>query len=308
MAETAYNAPLFGISITPSAKNAQHAFTLAKVADTSGLDFITIQDHPYNPTFLDTWTLFAGLGASTQHARLLPNVLNLPLRPPAMLAKQAATLDILTNGRVEIGLGAGAFREGVVSYGGPQRTPGEAVSALEEAIQIMKALWQPGVAGQAVSFDGKYYQLHNAQPGPVPQHPIGIWLGALGPRMLELTGRLADGWIVSASYVPPETVLAMQAKIDEAALAAGRATSAIRRAYNLAGAVQQVGAVAITARRKDIIIGPVSQWVDVISHYYRDLHMDTFIFWPIGGEEAQVRHFAEEVVPAVRAAITSTNR
>jgi alkanesulfonate monooxygenase SsuD/methylene tetrahydromethanopterin reductase-like flavin-dependent oxidoreductase (luciferase family) len=308
MAETTYIPPLFGISITPSARNAQQAFALAKAADSTGLDFITIQDHPYNPTFLDTWTLFAALGASTQRARLLPNVLNLPLRPPAMLAKQAATLDILTNGRVEIGLGAGAFWEGVVSYGGPQRTPGEAVSALEEAIQIMKALWQPAVAGQTLSFDGKYYQLHNTQPGPMPQHPIGIWLGALGPRMLELTGRMADGWIVSTSYSPPENIPAMQAKIDEAALAAGRTTSAIRRGYNLAGAVQQPGAPTIMARRKDIITGPVSQWVDVISHYYHDLHMDTFIFWPLGGEEAQIRHFAEEVVPAVRSAINPAHR
>ena len=308
MAESGHNPPLFGISITPSARNAQHAFTLAKAADSTGLDFITIQDHPYNPTFLDTWTLFAALGASTQHARLLPNVLNLPLRPPAMLAKQAATLDILTNGRVEMGLGAGAFREGVVAYGGPQRTPGEAVSALEEAIQVMKTLWQPATAGRTASFDGKYYQLRNAQPGPVPLHPIGIWLGALGSRMLELTGRMADGWIVSASYAPPENILAMQAKIDEAALAAGRATDTIRRGYNLAGAVQQPGAPTITARRKDIITGPTSQWVDVISQYYHDLRMDTFIFWPLGGEEAQIRYFAEEVVPAVRAAISPENQ
>jgi alkanesulfonate monooxygenase SsuD/methylene tetrahydromethanopterin reductase-like flavin-dependent oxidoreductase (luciferase family) len=308
MAETAYNPPLFGMSFAPSARNAQQAFALAKAADSTGLDFITIQDHPYNPTFLDTWTLFAALGASTQHARLLPNVLNLPLRPPAMLAKEAATLDILTNGRVEIGLGAGAFWEGVVSYGGLQRTPGEAVSALEEAMQIMKALWQPLAAGQAVSFDGKYYQLHNAQPGPAPRHAVGIWLGALGPRMLELTGRMADGWLVSASYSPPENIPAMQAKIDEAALAAGRTTNAIRRGYNLAGVVQQPGTQTITARRKDIITGPANQWVDVISHYYHDLRMDTFIFWPLGGEEAQIRHFAEEVVPAVRAAVTPAHQ
>lgn len=308
MAGTGYNPPLFGISITPSARNPQHAFTLAKAADSTGLDFITIQDHPYNPTFLDTWTLFAAFGASTQRARLLPNVLNLPLRPPAMLAKQAATLDILTNGRVEIGLGAGAFWEGIVAYGGPQRAPGEAVSALEEAMQVMKLLWQPAIAGQTASFNGKYYQLRDAQPGPAPQHPIGIWLGALGPRMLELTGRMADGWIVSTSYAPPEKVPSMQEKIDEAALAARRTTSAIRRGYNLAGAVQQPGRPTITARRKDIITGPLSRWVDVISHYYHDLHMDTFIFWPLGGEEAQIHHFAEEIVPAVRAAISPAHQ
>src|SRR5207253_5640221 len=118
----------------------QLAYTLAQLADSMQLDFIGIQDHPCNAGFLDTWTLLTALGARTQHVRLLPNVLNLPLRPPAMLAKAAATLDILTNGRVELGLGAGGFWEGIVSYGGVHRTPGEAVSALEEAIALMRTL------------------------------------------------------------------------------------------------------------------------------------------------------------------------
>ena len=78
MTDTRYNAPLFGISINPTAKNVQHAFKLAEVADSAGLDFITIQDHPYNPTFVDTWTLFVALATRTRKIRILPNVLNLP--------------------------------------------------------------------------------------------------------------------------------------------------------------------------------------------------------------------------------------
>ncbi len=303
MSELIYNPPLFGISINPTVKNTQLAFTLAQVADTTGFDFITIQDHPYNPTFLDTWTLLAAIGARTQQVRLLPNVVNLPLRPPAMLAKAAATLDILTGGRMELGLGAGAFWEGVVSYGGPARTPGEAVRALEESIQVIRALWQPVAPGHTVSFAGKFYQLNDAQPGPTPAHSIGIWLGVMGQRMLGLTGRLADGWIISAPYVPPENVLPLQAAIDDAAQSAGRSTTAIRRAYNLAGAILRPGAPAMMPRRRGIITGPVNQWVDELSRYYRDLHLDTFIFWPIGDEEAQVRLFAEEVIPALRSAI-----
>jgi alkanesulfonate monooxygenase SsuD/methylene tetrahydromethanopterin reductase-like flavin-dependent oxidoreductase (luciferase family) len=114
MANTPYNPPLFGISPNPAVKNIQLTLTLSQIADTTGLDLISIQDHPYNPTFLDTWTLLAVLGARTQQVRLQTNVVNLPLRPPAMLAKSAATLDILTNGRVELGLGAGAFWEGIM--------------------------------------------------------------------------------------------------------------------------------------------------------------------------------------------------
>ncbi|HEY6411531.1 MAG TPA: LLM class flavin-dependent oxidoreductase, partial [Ktedonobacteraceae bacterium] len=140
MANTQQNKPLFGLNIDPSTTNLQLAYSLAQIADSAHLDFIGIQDHPYNANFLDTWTLLTFLGARTQHVRLMPNVLNLPLRPPATLAKAAASLDILTNGRLEPGLGAGGYWEGIISYGGTQRSPGEAVSALEEAIAIMRTL------------------------------------------------------------------------------------------------------------------------------------------------------------------------
>src|SRR5579859_3455616 len=108
-------APLFGISLAPWARDAEQIVETARLADTLGLDLIGIQDHPYNGGFLDTWTLLSALGAVTSNVRLFPNVANLPLRPPAMLAKAAATLDIITNGRVELGLGAGGFWEGIAS-------------------------------------------------------------------------------------------------------------------------------------------------------------------------------------------------
>src|SRR5712691_6801837 len=128
MVDRQYNSPLFGVSIDPSVKNLPLAYNLAQLADDAKFDIISIQDHPYNATFFDTWTLLTFLGSRTQHVRLLPNVANLPLRPPAMLAKAAATLDILTGGRVELGLGAGGFWKGIEAYDGPVRTPGESVS------------------------------------------------------------------------------------------------------------------------------------------------------------------------------------
>ena len=196
-----YNPPMFGIGLFPAAAGWEQALSYARYADDSGLDFIAVQDHPYNGGFLDTWTLLTYLAATTSQVRLLPDVLNLPLRPPAMLAKAAASLDILTEGRVELGLGAGSYWEGVTSYGGPHRQPAEAVEATEEAIKIMRLLWN-GTAGEKVSFPGKYYTLAEADPGPEPAHPIGIWLGAVKPRLLRLTGRLADGVIVSSPYIP----------------------------------------------------------------------------------------------------------
>ena len=104
---------------------------LAKLADVVGLDLVSFQDHPYQPGFLDTWTLLAVVAAATTSVKVAPNVANLPLRPPAVLARSAASLDILSGGRVELGLGAGAFWDGIVAMGGPRLTPGQSVDALE---------------------------------------------------------------------------------------------------------------------------------------------------------------------------------
>src|SRR5262245_52961487 len=145
----AANAIWFGANVDPTAAHLDRALAQARLAEDLGFDLIGIQDHPYNPAFGDTWTALAAIGAQTTRLRLLPNVLNLPLRPPAMLAKAAATLDLLTSGRFELGLGAGAFWEGIAGYGGPARAPGEAVEALDEAIAVIRALWQPPAGGVA---------------------------------------------------------------------------------------------------------------------------------------------------------------
>jgi alkanesulfonate monooxygenase SsuD/methylene tetrahydromethanopterin reductase-like flavin-dependent oxidoreductase (luciferase family) len=296
----------FGANVDPAAAHLDRALAQARLAEDLGYDLVGIQDHPYNPTFGDTWTLFAAIGAQTTRLRLLPNVLNLPLRPPAMLAKAAATLDLLTGGRFELGLGAGAFWDGIASYGGPTRTPGEAVAALTEAMAVIRAAWQPPARGRVADVAGQHYQFH-AQPGPAPAHPIGIWLGVNGPRMLRLTGAQADGWLVSATYVPPEEIPARQAIIDAAARAAGRDPHAIRRAYNLAGLVlPPVQPQTLRAARPGVLVAPAERWVETLVGYYRDLHLDTFVYWPVGDDkEGQFRLFAEGVIPAVRAALNT---
>lgn len=291
----------FGLNIDPHAQGIGLARDLARYADESGLDLIGVQDHPYNGVFLDTWTFLTALGTLTTRVRLLSNVASLPLRPPAMLGKAAATLDLLTGGRVELGLGAGAAWDAIASYGGPRRTPGEAVDALEEAIHVMRLLWTQQDSPQRASFPGRYYGLDNAQIGPTPAHRIGIWLGALKPRMLRLTGRLADGLSISHNWVPPEQVPALQQLIDEAADAAGRDPQAIRRNYNVMGMIQSPAEMSIHARQPGMIMGTTDTWIDTLVRFYTSLGMDTFIFWPVAGDaREQARHWSEEVVPGVR--------
>ena len=279
----------FGCFLTPDATDVAETIRQARLCDELGYDLIGIQDHPYQRRFLDTWTLLAYIAGLTERARLLPDVINLPLRPPAMLAKAAASLDVLSGGRVELGLGAGAYWEGIRALGGPVRTPGEAVSALEEAIQVIRLMWS-GRSG--LRFEGQHYDLRGAHSGPVPAHAIGVWLGAYGPRMLALTGRLGDGWIPSSAYAPPDKLPAMQARIDEAAAGAGREPAAIRRAYNVFG--------RIGAEPAELFNGPAEQWVEELTELALTVGMDTFIVGFRDPPGDQLERFAAEIAPRVR--------
>jgi alkanesulfonate monooxygenase SsuD/methylene tetrahydromethanopterin reductase-like flavin-dependent oxidoreductase (luciferase family) len=283
----------FGISITPSWLNQEEVLQLATLADEPGLDLIGIQDHPYQWRFYDTWTLISFMAGRTSRVRFFPDVSSLPLRPPAILAKAAASLDVLTGGRVELGLGAGSFWDAIAAMGGPRRAPGEAVEAFEEAIDVIRLVWS---GERGVRYDGRHYRLAGLHTGPKPAHDIGIWVGAGRPRMLDLIGRKADGWVPSASWAPPEALPEYLRRIEEAAAATGRDPGSIRRVYNLMGAIGPA-----TGNRFE---GPASYWVDQLAGIV-ELGMDALIFWP-GGEDpmGQAEVFAAEVVPAVRSAVS----
>jgi len=284
----------FGASVAPLADPADFAAGVAVAADGAGLDLVGVQDHPYQRRFLDTWTLISTLVPLTDRIRFFPDVANLPLRPPAMLAKAAASLDVLSDGRVEMGLGAGAFWEAVEAMGGPRRSPGEAVRSVEEAIQIMRLVWSEE---RSVRFDGEIYSLNGMRPGPHPVHDIGIWVGAYGPRMLNLIGRLADGWVPSLGYTPPGRLPEMQRRIDDGAREAGREPREIRRAFNISGMIGLQG--------EGPLEGPASMWIEQLTSFALKFGMDTFIYWPAEDHVRQVEVFAGEVVPAVRETVAS---
>ncbi|RZK73392.1 MAG: LLM class flavin-dependent oxidoreductase, partial [Rhodococcus sp. (in: high G+C Gram-positive bacteria)] len=190
----------FGAFVTPSVELLANTFELAALADETGLDLIGVQDHPYQAKFLDCWSLMGTLLARTERVRVFPDVACLPLRPPATMAKAAASLDLMSGGRFELALGAGAFWEAIGAMGGDVRTPGQAAAALEEAVEVIRLMWS---GERAVYSEGEHYRLAGVHPGPVPAHRIGIWLGVGGPRLLRALGRSADGWVPSSSYFPP---------------------------------------------------------------------------------------------------------
>lgn len=289
--------PQFGISVHPALDRRREALERARLADKVGLDLVTIMDHPYHRAHLDTWTLLTTIGAITENVRLAPNVANVPLRPPAMLAKMAATLDLLTEGRVELGIGAGGSWDGIHAFGGPRREPKEAYQAFKEALHIIRGLWDH--AGESFSYEGDYYQVRGARFGPPPAHRIPIWAGAYGPSMQRLTGRAADGVIVSYSYARPEKLNTFNERLDEGAEQAGRSPSEIRRGYNIYGTIQPPGKRS-EGDSEDKIVGPPEEWIDRLSQWHLELRQDTFILWPAGPDpDYQIRAYAEEVVPGV---------
>lgn len=279
----------FGAFVTPDAGRHEEVLTLALAAEEAGLDVLTFQDHPYQPDFLDTWTLLSFVAARTQRITLAPNVANVPLRPPAVLARSAAALDILSGGRVELGLGAGYFLDAIASLGGPRRTAGEHVDALDEAITVIRSLWTPG---PPVRFEGRHHRLDGARPGPVPAHPIPIWVGAYKRRMLELTARAADAWVPSLPYAPPDTLGDMTRTLDAAARRAGRDPGEIRRIYNITG--------TFSARGAGYLDGPPYRWAEQLTELALTHGMSVFILGPGNDAIADLRRFAEEVAPAVR--------
>lgn len=296
--------PVLGISPPPMADAAAELRGLARLADEAGLDLLGIQDHPYAAQFLDTMSLISVLLADTGRLRVFPNVASLPLRPPPMLAKAAASLDVLSGGRFELGIGSGAVWPAIHAMGGPRRSAGEAFGALEEAIAVIRAMWSPAPS-TGVSVRGEHYELHGARPGPVPAHEIGIWIGSVGPRMTRLAGRLGDGWAASLpSYVPYEEWGRAQELVDEGAREAGREPGEVLRIANVPGTIGGAGRpTALPLRGASPIRGSSEHWAEVAAYLVQDLRFDGVVFWPEAPSAEQIERFAHEVVPAVREAV-----
>jgi len=222
----------FGTFITPKNSPPHAPLELAVASEELGYDLATFQDHPYQPGFHDTWTLLTWAAARTSRIHLSGNVLNLPLRQPAVLARSAASLDLLSGGRLDLGLGAGGFWDAIEAMGGRKLTPGQGVDALSEAIDIIRGIWDAGERA-GLRIPGEYYSVNGAKRGPAPAHDIPIWLGAYKPRMLRLVGTKADGWLPSLGYMKPGDLEAGNAAIDAAAQDAGRDPREIRRLLNI---------------------------------------------------------------------------
>ena len=267
----------FGTFITPLNSPPQHAVELAVLSEQLGYDLVTFQDHPYQPRFHDTWTLLSFVAARTERVRLSGNVLNLPLRQPAVLARAAASIDLLSAGRFDLALGAGGFWDAIEAMGGQRLAPAESVQALEEAIAIIRGIWNADDRSP-LRVDGEFHHVDGAKRGPASDIPITI--GAYGPRMLRLTGRLADGWLPSLGRLEPGDLARGNAEIDAAATDAARDPRDIRRLLN-------IGEL------------PVGRLLDLAL----DDGIGTFIL--ATDDPVVLQRFAAETAPSVRAGVAA---
>lgn len=285
---------VFGTFLTPQTRRPNDVVALAQRSEYAGLDLVTFQDHPYQPAFLDTWTLLSYVAARTERVHLSGNVIDLPLRNPAVLARSEASLDLLSGGRFELGIGAGAFWDSIRAMGGPRRRPADAVAAFSEALDIIHAIWDTAAPG-GVYADGTHYRLHGAKRGPAPAHTIPIWVGALKPKMLQVLAEKADGWLPSLSYLSRAELIRSNQIIDESATNAGRDPHDIWRLLNITG--------SFDTRDVGFFQGPSKQWVEQLLPFVVEDGVATFIL--ATDDSKAIDTWGHEVAPALRDAVAA---
>lgn len=282
----------FGLGLTTAPEPGQDPVAEALLAQEAGFDFVSASDHLHGETgTYEPWTLLTWVAAATTRIRVLTRVLAVPYRQPPVLAKMSETLDRLSDGRLILGLGGGYSDEEFRAFGLVVPSPGEKIAGMEEAIKIARGLW----ATETFSFAGRRYRTEDARIEPKPAHKIPIWLGTYGPRALTVTGRLADGWIPSLGFAPPENVVLLRDRMEAAAREVGRDPAEIARIYNIGVRVDRT-----IDPNPSIVSGPPDAIAERLIAF-AELGFTGFNLVPAGGDKLeQIERVGREVIPAVR--------
>ena len=268
------NAVRFGLN--PRGLPYDRIVEAAQAAESAGFATIAFSDRPPEDN-LEGWTLATAIAMQTSRIRVTHSTLNVPFRNPALLSKMATALDAVTGGgRLILTLGAGGQEQHFSSYGVPFGSPGERVDGLRDAIEILRGTW----ANEQFTYDGKRYSVQEAAVKPKPVNgAIPIFIGAAGPRMLRLTGQIADGWIRNGGWPSDlDAYRAQLASVEEAAEAAGRDPAALRRVVNCnayVGDEDPATKLATTFGAPGGVTGTAKQVLEIVERY-RDAGVDTF--------------------------------
>jgi alkanesulfonate monooxygenase SsuD/methylene tetrahydromethanopterin reductase-like flavin-dependent oxidoreductase (luciferase family) len=285
---------IVGIALDSSIRRYQRALEVADLAEANGIDLVTAPDHPFSPRELEVWTFLTTISARTTRLSVATNVASVALRPAAMLAKAAVTLQVVSGGRAALGVGGGGVLDQIEAFGGQSLTTRQSIDGLEEALGLIRAAWAGSGSREPLAFDGTYHRLSGAAFGPEPPSPVPLWVGSFAPRTLRLTGEYADGWLPTNLYLELADVPSMQSRISAAAESAGRSPSDVRRIFNVMGSIDTHAPVE-NGRR---VVGSPEHWIAALTDYHERLGFDGLVFWPVFGDPFdQARRFVEEIRP-----------
>ncbi len=268
-----------------------------------GFDMVTTGDHfvdwndPVRP-WLEAWTLLAGVARETTKIRLATYVTQIPLRNPAMLARQALTLDHISGGRLDVGIGTGLVIDPVYDMIGiPNWDNAERVARLREYVQIVDQL----LANEKSSFDGEYYQIKDAvvNPRPIQSPRPPIVVAALGPKMLDITARYADKWNTLSFAQDFDTqlteVIERTKRLDDLCLSIDRDPATLERSFLMFDPASRSSGGSISYYQSD------NQFVDQVSRLCEQGFTEIGLYYPIiSDEEAAFERIATEIIPGLK--------
>ncbi len=252
---------------------------------------------------LETWTALSALSQTTKKLRLGTSVLSNSYRIPSVLAKMGATLDHISGGRLDLGLGAGWMREEYEAYGIPFPRASVRIAQMEEAVQLIRKMWTE----PHPTFEGAHYAIKGAacDPPPVQRPSPPIWIGGEGKKVLRAAARYADGF--NARWWPPERYLERKEEIDAHCEEAGRDPEGLRRSL-MCLLLPSHDRARVEAERKrfaaipetGIIAGVPRECADRVMEYV-DAGVRHFLYTipDVAGMDA-LRLAGEEVLPLVR--------
>jgi len=243
-----------GLHLPQDGTNYEQIREVALEAENAGLESFWLLDHLHaspraDSQFLECWTVLSALASETKRIRLGALVLNINIRNPALLSKMATTLDQISNGRLEFGIGAGGtnraklgkdqgFEYEFTAYGVPfPRKPSIRIEKLDEGLEVIKRMWTQDEA----TFTGKYYSIKDAicNPKPTQKPRIPIWVGGMsGPKIMGVIARHADGWNMMR-VTTIEDYRSSLRKLREACLRIGRNPDEIKTSVAISGSIEE---------------------------------------------------------------------
>ncbi|MCP2032965.1 alkanesulfonate monooxygenase SsuD/methylene tetrahydromethanopterin reductase-like flavin-dependent oxidoreductase (luciferase family) [Okibacterium sp. HSC-33S16] len=272
----------FGLALTPSATHPEHTIAQAQLGERSGFDLVTLLRAPGQ--VVDGWTLLSWIAGSTERIGLLGQLACLPSEMPTVTAGAAASLDLLSQGRLTL----------AITSDEPSDDNQHPVEGVEETLDIIRRMWAIGEPG-TVRYTGNVHRVDGAQRGPAPAHDVPLLITGDSPELLRLAGEKSDGWLSEINGSSLDRFIAGSTLIGHTAVANGRDPREVPKIVTIRGTFADT--------RGGFLHGRSADWVDDLLPLIVDHGVTTLLL--ATEENAVLQQFAEEVAPRLRDAASS---